>query len=164
MAIRNIVTEGDPILGKPCRRVEKFDARLHQLIDDMRETLADAQGAGLAAPQVGVLRQICVVDAVEGDGPVELVNPEILYEEGEQTGPEGCLSFPDQWGLVTRPMRVTVRAQDRYGQWFQMDGEELCARCFCHEIDHLHGAVFLQKMSRRLTTEEVESGSWAEGD
>lgn len=156
MAIRNIVTDGDEILKKPCRKVERFDARLHQLLDDMKETLAAAQGAGLAAPQVGVLRQICVVDAVDGDEPLELINPEIVKSSGEQTGPEGCLSFPDQWGLVTRPMKVTVRAQDRFGEWFKVSGEELCARAFCHEIDHLHGKVFLEKASRMMTPEEVE--------
>ncbi len=160
MAIRNIVTEGDEILSKQCRRVEKFDARLHQLLDDMIETLQEAQGAGLAAPQVGVLRQICVIDAVEGEDPMELINPEVIAAEGEQTGPEGCLSFPDQWGLVTRPMKVTVRAQDRQGNWFETTGEELTARCFCHEIDHLHGVVFLEKSERMLTQEELESGAY----
>lgn len=160
MAIRNIVTEGDEILSKQCRRVEKFDARLHQLLDDMIETLQEAQGAGLAAPQVGVLRQVCVIDAVEGEDPMELINPEVIAAEGEQTGPEGCLSFPDQWGLVTRPMKVTVRAQDRQGNWFETTGEELTARCFCHEIDHLHGVVFLEKSERMLTQEELESGAY----
>lgn len=162
MAIRNIVTEGDEILSKRCRRVEKFDARLHQLLDDMVETLLDAQGAGLAAPQVGVLRQICVIDAVEGSEPLVLINPEIIAEEGRQTGAEGCLSFPDQWGLVTRPMKVTVRAQDRQGNWFETTGEELSARAFCHEIDHLQGVVFLEKAERMLTQEELESGSYME--
>lgn len=163
MAIRNIVTEEDEILTKQCRKVEKFDARLHQLIDDMRETLAAAQGAGLAAPQVGVLRQICVIDAVEGSDPLELINPEIIAEEGTQTDAEGCLSFPDQWALVTRPMKVTVRAQDRFGNWFEMEGEELTARCICHEVDHLHGTVFLKKAERMLTQEELESGSYKGG-
>lgn len=162
MAIRNIVTEGDEILNKPCRKVEKFDARLHQMIDDMKETLKAAQGAGLAAPQVGILRQICVIDAVEGEEPLELINPEIIMEEGEQSGPEGCLSFPDQWALVSRPMKVTVRAQDRDGEWFEITGEELTARAFCHEIDHLQGTVFLDKATRMLTQEELESGSYME--
>lgn len=160
MAIRKIVTEGDEILGKQCRRVEKFDARLHQLLDDMKETLKAAQGAGLAAPQVGVLRQICIVDAVEGGEPLELINPQIVSAQGEQSGAEGCLSFPDQWGLVARPMRVTVRAQDRDGNWFEETGEELTARCFCHEIDHLQGVVFLDKAERMLTQEELESGEY----
>lgn len=163
MAIRNIVTDGDEILAKQCRRVERFDARLHQLIDDMRETLQAAQGAGLAAPQVGVLRQICVIDAVEGEEPLELINPEIIAQEGSQTDAEGCLSFPDQWALVERPAKVTVRAQDRFGKWFETTGEELTARCFCHEIDHLHGVVFLDKAQRMLTQEELESGSYKEG-
>lgn len=163
MAIRNIVTEEDEILQKQCRKVEKFDARLHQLIDDMRETLAAAQGAGLAAPQVGVLRQVCVIDAVEGDDPLELINPEILSQEGAQSDAEGCLSFPDQWALVSRPTKVTVRAQDRYGKEFEMTGEDMTARCICHEVDHLHGIVFLKKAERMLTQEELESGSYKEG-
>jgi len=163
MAIRNIVTDGDEILAKQCRRVERFDKRLHQLIDDMRETLRAAEGAGLAAPQVGVLRQVCVIDAVEGDEPLELINPEIIAQEGSQTDAEGCLSFPDQWALVERPMKVTVRAQDRFGNWFESTGEGITARCFCHEIDHLRGIVFLDKAQRMLTQEELESGSYKEG-
>lgn len=155
MAIRNIVKFGDDVLKKECRKVEKFDERLHQLLDDMLETLDDANGAGLAAPQVGVLRQVCVVDV--GEGPVELVNPEIIFTEGEQTGAEGCLSNPGEWGIVTRPMKVTVRAQDRNGNWFEKTGEELCARAFCHEIDHLHGVLFTEKASRMLTPEELEA-------
>ena len=163
MAIRNIVTEEDEILTKPCRKVERFDARLHTLIDDMKETLKAAEGAGLAAPQVGVLRQICIIDAVEGEEPLELINPEILSAEGAQADAEGCLSFPDQWALVERPTKVTVRAQDRFGNWFERTGEDLTARCFCHEIDHLHGVVFLSKAQRMLTQEELESGSYKEG-
>ncbi len=155
MAIRNIVQFGDGVLEKECRKVEKFDERLHLLLDDMKETLADANGAGLAAPQVGVLRQICVVDV--GEGPIELVNPEIIKTEGEQTGMEGCLSYPDNWGVVTRPMKVTVRAQDRNGQWFEATGEALCARAFCHEIDHLHGVLFTAHATRMMTTEELEA-------
>ena len=108
MAIRNIVKFGDEVLEKECRDVVKFDRRLHQLLDDMKETLADANGAGLAAPQVGVLRKLCVVDV--GEGPIELINPEIIATEGEQTGLEGCLSNPGEWGIVTRPQKVTVRA------------------------------------------------------
>lgn len=155
MAIRNIVQFGDSVLEKECRKVEKFDARLHQLLDDMKETLADANGAGLAAPQVGVLRAVCVVDV--GEGPVELVNPEIIKTSGEQTGTEGCLSYPDHWGIVTRPMKVTVKAQDRNGKWFQVTGEELCARAFCHEIDHLHGVLFRSHATRMMTTAELEA-------
>ncbi len=155
MAIRNIVQFGDSVLEKECRKVEKFDARLHQLLDDMKETLADANGAGLAAPQVGVLRAVCVVDV--GDGPIELINPEIVKTSGEQTGTEGCLSYPDHWGIVTRPMKVTVKAQDRNGNWFQATGEELCARAFCHEIDHLHGILFRSHATRMMTTAELEA-------
>lgn len=155
MAIRNIVQFGDSVLEKECRKVEKFDARLHQLLDDMKETLADANGAGLAAPQVGVLRAVCVVDV--GEGPIELVNPEIIKTSGEQTGTEGCLSYPDHWGIVTRPMKVTIKAQDRNGKWFQVTGEELCARAFCHEIDHLHGVLFRSHATRMMTTAELEA-------
>lgn len=155
MAIRNIVQFGDDILNKECRRVEKFDDKLHQLLDDMQETLSQANGAGLAGPQVGVLRQICIVDV--GDGPIELINPEIVATEGEQDGPEGCLSFPEEWGMVTRPMKVTVKAQNRKGKWFEITGDELCARAFCHEIDHLHGVVFTKRASRMLTPEEIEA-------
>lgn len=155
MAIRNIVQFGDDILKKECRPVEKFDRKLHQLLDDMQDTLYEANGAGLAAPQVGVLRQICIVDV--GDGPIELVNPEIIAAEGEQTGPEGCLSLPNEWGEVTRPMKVTVKAQNRKGKWFEVTGDELCARAFCHEIDHLHGVVFTDKASRMLTQEEIDA-------
>lgn len=155
MAIRNIVKFGDDVLKKECRPVEKFDRKLHQLLDDMQDTLYEANGVGLAAPQVGVLRQICIVDI--GDGPIELINPEIIAVEGEQTGPEGCLSLPNEWGEVTRPMRVTVKAQNRKGKWFESTGEELCARAFCHEIDHLHGVVFTDKVNRMYTPEEVEA-------
>ncbi|RKJ40415.1 peptide deformylase [Acutalibacter sp. 1XD8-33] len=155
MAIRNIVLFGDDILKKECRPVEKFDRKLHQLLDDMQDTLYDANGAGLAAPQVGVLRQICIVDV--GEGPIELINPEIIATEGNQIGPEGCLSLPNEWGEVSRPMKVTVRAQNRKGKWFEISGEELCARAFCHEIDHLHGIVFTEKANRMLTPEELEA-------
>lgn len=155
MAIRNIVKFGEDILTKECRPVEKFDRKLHQLLDDMQDTLYEANGAGLAAPQVGVLRQACIVDV--GDGPIELINPEIISVEGEQTGAEGCLSLPNEWGVVTRPMKVTVKAQNRKGKWFEVTGEELCARAFCHEIDHLHGTVFTEKAERMLTPEEVEA-------
>ena len=160
MAIRNIVQFGDNVLNKECRPVEKFDAKLAELLEDMKETLADANGAGLAAPQVGILRQVCVVDA--GDGPIELVNPEIIATEGEQNGAEGCLSYPGEYGLVKRPMKVTVRAQDRQGNWFERTGEGLCARAFCHEIDQLHGVLFTAKVSRMLTPEELETGEYEE--
>ena len=123
MAIRRIVTQGDERLGKRCRPVTDFNKRLHQLLDDMKDTLEEAQGAGLAAPQVGVLRRAVVI--ADGDGGMlELVNPEILEQSGEQTGPEGCLSVPGRWGMVTRPSFVRIRAQDRYGNWFEMEGED----------------------------------------
>lgn len=160
MAIRNIVQFGDSVLEKECRKVEQFDSRLHELLDDMKETLADANGAGLAAPQVGVLRSVCVIDV--GEGPIELINPEITETSGEQTGTEGCLSYPDHWGIVTRPMKVTVKAQDRNGKWFQLTGEELCARALCHEIDHLHGVLFRSHAQRMMTTEELRAEQAAE--
>ena len=155
MAIRNIVKFGDEVLNKKCRPVERFDEKLWLLLDDMKETLEDAQGAGLAAPQVGMLRQVCVVDV--GEGPIELVNPEIIAQEGEQTGLEGCLSDPGEWGVVTRPKKVTVRAQDRNGAWFEKTGEDLCARAFCHEIDHLKGVLFTSHASRILSQEELDA-------
>lgn len=144
--LREIIKEGDEVLRKKCHRVEKFDEKLHALLDDMYETMQEANGVGLAAPQVGILRRIAVVDV--GDGKIELVNPEIIKESGEQTGDEGCLSFPGKWGEVTRPMKVTVKAQDRYGKEFKIKGTELLARAFCHEIDHLDGVVFIDKVNK----------------
>lgn len=165
MALRNIVHEGDSVLHKKCRDVTKFDDRLHQLIDDMRETLASADGVGLAAPQVGVLRRVVIVletNVAEGEEPymIELVNPEIIASSGDQNGPEGCLSLPGRWGLVDRPLDVTVRAQDRFGNTFEVSGHELTARAFCHELDHLEGKMFTECASRMLTDEELETGSW----
>ena len=155
MALRNIVTVGDPVLTKKCRPVVKFDDRLAQLIDDMKETMRNANGVGLAAPQVGVLRRLVVVDV--GDEIVELVNPEIVSKSEEvQTGVEGCLSLPGEYGVVTRPMYVTVRAQDRSGDWYEYEGEELVARCFCHEIDHLDGHMYTEIAEKMLTPEELE--------
>ena len=155
MALRNIVTVGDPVLTKKCRPVVKFDDRLAELIEDMKETMQHANGVGLAAPQVGVLRRIVVVDA--GDEIVELVNPEIVSKsKEEQTGVEGCLSLPGEYGIVTRPMYVTVRAQDRHGDWYEYDGEELVARCFCHELDHLDGHMYTESAEKMLTPEELE--------
>lgn len=146
--LREIIKEGDEVLRKKCHRVEKFDEKLHALLDDMYETMQEANGVGLAAPQVGILRRIAVVDV--GDGKIELVNPEIIKESGEQTGDEGCLSFPGKWGEVTRPMKVTVKAQDRYGKEFKIKGTELLARAFCHEIDHLDGVVFIDKVNKMI--------------
>ncbi|MBO6053997.1 MAG: peptide deformylase [Oscillospiraceae bacterium] len=154
MALRTILTEGEPSLNKVSRKVEKFDARLHELLDDMHETLALAEGVGLAAPQVGVLRRAVLVD--NGETVLELINPEILEQDGEQDGLEGCLSIPGQYGLVKRPMHVKVRAQDRNGNWYEAEGEGLTARCFCHEIEHLDGILYRSRAYRMLTAEELE--------
>ena len=153
MGIRKIMTVEDPCLHKVCRPVEKFDGKLHKLLDDMKETLLDANGVGLAAPQVGILRRVVVVDL--GDEMLELVNPELLETSGEQEGAEGCLSVPGKYGLVKRPNFAKVRAQDRNGEWFEAEGEELIARCFCHELDHLDGIVYTEVMERYLTDEEL---------
>ena len=153
MGIRKIMTVKEPCLHKVCRPVEKFDGKLHKLLDDMKETLLDANGVGLAAPQVGILRRVVVVDT--GEVMLELVNPELLETSGEQEGAEGCLSVPGKYGLVQRPMVAKVRAQDRDGNWFEVEGEELIARCFCHEIDHLDGIVYTEVMERFLTEEEL---------
>ena len=154
MAIRKIVRFGDSVLEKECRKVEKFGKKLHQLLDDMKETLADADGAGLAAPQVGILRAVCVVDV--GEGPIELVNPEIIATEGEQNGAEGCLSYPGEFGLVKRPMKVTVKAQDRHGNPVEYEREGVTARCFCHEIEHLDGHMYYERAGRLFTEAEVD--------
>ena len=163
MATRNIVTKEEPLLYKKSSPVKSFDARLHQLLDDMAETLFASGGVGLAAPQVGVLRRAVLVietNVPEGEDEqlIELINPEIIESSGEQYGAEGCLSFPDEYGLVRRPMDVTVRAQDRNGEFFTVSGTGLTARCFCHEIDHLDGVVFTTLCERMLTQEELEQG------
>lgn len=163
MATRNIVTKEEPLLYKKSRPVKAFDARLHQLLDDMAETLLSSGGVGLAAPQVGVLRRAVLVietNVPEGEEEklIELINPEIIESSGEQYGAEGCLSFPDEYGLVKRPLDVTVRAQDRNGEFFTVSGTGLTARCFCHEIDHLDGIVFTTLCDRMLTQEELEKG------
>ena len=155
MALRNIVEQGDPCLEKVCRPVTEFNRRLHILLDDMLETLADANGAGLAAPQVGVLRRVCIVMDDDTEEYLELINPEIIATSGEQTGLEGCLSVPGKWGIVTRPNLVRVRAQDRFGNWFEVEGEELTARCFCHEIEHLDGHLYVEHIDHFLTEEEL---------
>lgn len=154
MALRDIVREGDRILTKKCREVEKFDEKLAKLLDDMAETLKVAEGVGLAAPQVGILRRVCIVDV--GDGVIELVNPKIIMYSGEQEGAEGCLSCPNEYGVVRRPMYVTVKAQDRHGKEFTVKGEALKARAFCHEIDHLDGIIFKKRASRMLRPDEIE--------
>ena len=148
MAIRKIVTHGDPVLCKKCRTVENIDQRILSLLDDMVDTLYDSGGVGLAAPQVGVLRRIAVIDI--GEGLIELINPEIIHTEGEQTDGEGCLSYPGKFGLVTRPNKVTVRALNRDGEEFEISGEELLARAFCHEIDHLDGKMFMSLVTEWL--------------
>ncbi len=153
MGLRKILTDKEPALHKTCKKVEKFDWRLHKLLDDMTETLIDSGGVGLAAPQVGILRRVVVVDT--GEGILELVNPEMLETDGEQVGAEGCLSVPGKYGLVKRPYIAKVKAQDRDGNWFEVEGEELIARCFCHELDHLDGILYTQVMERYLTDEEL---------
>ncbi len=153
MALLNIVKEGDPVLRKVCRPVTEITPRIQQLIDDMMETLEDANGAGLAAPQVGILRRIVIVDI--GDEYVELINPEIIATEGEQQEVEGCLSVPDVWGITDRPMTVTVRAMNRDGETIELTGEGLVARCFCHELDHLDGHLFIDKATHILNPDEV---------
>jgi peptide deformylase len=163
MAIRTILTQEDPTLGKKCRPVTEFNARLHQLLDDLGDTLLQSGGVGLAAPQVGVLRRAVVVletNVGEDEDEIlyELVNPEIIETAGEQTGAEGCLSVPGVFGEVTRPEYVKVRAQDRDGEVFEVEGHGLTARCFCHEIDHLDGHLFLEKAERILEPEELETG------
>ena len=155
MALRKIVEQGDECLTKVCRPVTEFNSRLHELLDDMVETLVDANGAGLAAPQVGVLRRVCIVMDEDSGEYIELINPEIVAQSGEQTGLEGCLSVPGKWGIVTRPNVVRVRAQDRDGQWFEVEGEELTARAFCHEIEHLDGHLYVEHIDHVLTDEEL---------
>ena len=153
MGLRKILTDKEPALHKVCKPVEKFDRKLHCLLDDMRETLIESNGVGLAAPQVGILRRVVLVDT--GEEILELVNPELLETDGEQVGAEGCLSVPDKYGLVKRPYYAKVRAQDRFGEWYEAEGEEIIARCFCHELDHLDGILYTQIMERYLTEEEL---------
>lgn len=157
MALRKIVEVGDECLLKKCRPVMEFNRRFHELLDDMAETLRAASGAGLAAPQVGVLRRACLVLDEDSGEYIELVNPEILSQSGEQTGLEGCLSLPGKWGIVTRSNVVRVRAQDRDGQWFETEGEGLTARAFCHEIEHLDGHLFSEHVDHFLSDEELEA-------
>ena len=156
MAIRNIVKKGDSVLGKVCRPVTAFNDRLWQLLDDMHDTLRAADGAGLAAPQVGVLRS-CALVMLDDGSYLEIINPQIITKAGKQSGTEGCLSVPDVFGIVERPMNVTVKAQDRYGKEFTIDAEGFTARAFCHEIDHLDGHLFTE-----LVTEYVDLDSMGE--
>ena len=156
MALRKILTDKEPALHKVCKPVTAFDDKLHKLLDDMAETLIESGGVGLAAPQVGILRRVFLVDiGAEENEIVEFINPEILETDGEQVGPEGCLSVPGKYGLVKRPYYAKVRAQDRNGEWFEAEGEELIGRCFCHENDHLDGIIYTEVMERLLTEEEL---------
>ena len=159
MAIRKIVEIGDEKLRKHCKPVEKFDIRLRLLLKDMADTMYLNDGAGLAAPQVGILRRVCVVDV--GDQLYELVNPEIVFREGEQEGPEGCLSIPGRAGVVKRPMKVVVKAQNAKGEPIEVTGEGFLARAFCHEIDHLSGVLYVDIMEHEIFQEEEEDGALA---
>jgi peptide deformylase len=154
MAIREILVEGDPVLNKRCHTVTQFDEKLALLMDDLKETLKKANGMGLAAPQIGILRRAVIV--VAGDQMLELINPTILDQSGEQEGLEGCLSVPGLWGYVTRPQWVKVRAQDRNGNWFETEGSDLVARCFCHELSHLDGHLYTELTDRLYTSEELD--------
>lgn len=154
MATRKIVKLGDDTLRKTCKKQEKFDLRLWTLLKDMADTMYKAEGVGLAGPQVGILRRVVVIDV--GDGLVELVNPEIVDSSGTQCGREGCLSLPGRQGIVTRPNKVSVRAQDRRGKPIEFEAEGFFARAVCHELDHLDGVLYIDKMDRELTPEEIE--------
>lgn len=154
MGLRKILTVEESALHKVCKPVVNFDKRLHDLLDDMRETLVESGGVGLAAPQVGILRRVVLVD--NGEEILELVNPTLMETDGEQEGAEGCLSVPGKYGIVKRPFWAKVRAQDRDGNWYEAEGEELTARCFCHELDHLDGIIYTEVMERYLTDEEME--------
>ena len=157
MAIRKIVTLGDETLRKHCKPQEKFDKRLATLLKDMADTMYKAEGVGLAAPQVGILRRIAVVDVTEDhSGLLEMVNPEIIEREGEQTGREGCLSVPGRQGVVTRPMKIKARFQDRNGDTYEIETEGFEARAICHELDHLDGQLYIDVMDRELTEEEIQ--------
>lgn len=155
MAIRTILTKGEPALNKVCHPVTKFDDKLADLLDDLKETLAQANGLGLAAPQVGILRRAVIVVNEEGE-MLELVNPEIIAREGEQDGLEGCLSVPGMWGYVKRPARVRVKAQDRKGNWFEVEGSDITARCFCHELSHLDGHLYTELCDKLYTNEDLD--------
>lgn len=154
MAIRVIREEGDEVLRKKCRKIEVFDKKLSTLIDDMFDTMYDAGGVGLAAPQVGILKRVVVIDTREEGGRLELVNPVIVYKKGEQEVSEGCLSVPGVRGLIKRPYKVIVRAQDRFGKTHEYIGEELLAQAMCHECEHLDGTLFIDKVIRYLNDDE----------
>lgn len=156
MAVREILKFGNETLRKTCHPVQKFDLRLRLLLRDMADTMYEAEGVGLAAPQVGILRRAVVIDVQDDHGLIELVNPVIISAEGEQAGPEGCLSKPGRQGYVVRPNKVTVRAQDRHGKFFEITGEGLLARAFCHEIDHLDGKLYIDVEDHEIVEEEKE--------
>ena len=156
MALRKILTQGDPALAKTCHPVEKFDRKLHWLLDDLKETLVESGGVGLAAPQVGILRRVVVVEDAN-ENILELVNPVIVDQSGEQEGWEGCLSVPKKYGWVKRPNFVTVRAQDRDGNFFEVSGDELVARCFCDELEHLDGHLFVEHTNELYSPEEIDA-------
>ena len=156
MAVREILKFGNETLRKTCHPVQKFDLRLRLLLRDMADTMYEAEGVGLAAPQVGILRRAVVIDVQDDHGLIELVNPVIISAEGEQAGPEGCLSKPGRQGYVVRPNKVTVRAQDRHGKFFEITGEGLLARAFCHEIDHLDGKLYIDVEDHEIVEEEEE--------
>lgn len=157
MAVRPIIYDPDPILYKKCHPVTKFDKKLGNILTDMTQTMIHANGVGLAGPQIGYMRRVCVVlDTLDNDKIIEMVNPEVVATEGEQAGSEGCLSFPNKFGMVTRPRIVTVRAQDRNGEWFTVQSHDLTARAFLHEIDHLDGHVFTEKVTEYINMDEEE--------
>ena len=161
MGLRKILTDKEPALHKVCKPVTAFDGKLHKLLDDMKETLIESGGVGLAAPQVGILRRAVIVletNVEPGEEPyiIELVNPEILSQDGEQDGPEGCLSVPGVYGLVKRPEHVVVKAQDRNGEYFEVEGYGLTARAFCHEIAHLEGQLFVDVAEHIMTEDELD--------
>ena len=157
MAVRPIIYDPDPILYKKCHPVTKFDKKLGNILTDMTQTMMHANGVGLAGPQIGYMRRVCVVlDTLDNDKIIEMVNPEVVETEGEQTGSEGCLSFPNKFGMVTRPRIVTVRSQDRNGEWFTVQSHDLTARAFLHEIDHLDGHVFTEKVTEYINMDEEE--------
>ena len=157
MALRRVVKEGEEVLRKVAKPVDKFDDRLSELIDDMIETMKDYDGAGLAANQVGILKRVVVINTGEETGVKEFVNPEIISAEGEQKAIEGCLSIPGKWGYTLRPAKARIKAQDRHGEWFEMEGEGLLARAFCHETDHLNGKLFVEKVVEWYEPEDEES-------
>ncbi len=152
MAIRNIVKRDDDVLYKKCRPVEVFDEKLHLILDDMKETLTKANGVGLAAPQIGILRRYCIIEVEEGF--FELINPEIIKSSGKQRSVEGCLSCPNDWGYVTRPNKVKFKAQNRFGEWYEMEATELFARAVCHELDHLDGKLFVDLIEERVQVQD----------